>query len=211
MILFRQGRQAEGDAGQADPLPLSQNPAHHDPTGHVRVGHLLHLQLQKPVVQKEPIARPNILGQVGVGGCDLVFVAVHLTGGQGEALALPQHRRAAGDGPHPQPRPLQILEHGYLLALLMSQATDEGQASSVGVVVAVREVEAGHVHPGSDHLPHDLLGFRGWAEGADDLGARHGHSPLLTKFRQRARLDLAFHGHHAAKATGLISRVRGPQ
>ena len=39
--------------------------------------------------------------------------------------------------------------------------------------VAVREIEPGHIHPGSDHLLENVEILRGWTDGRDDLRGAH--------------------------------------
>jgi hypothetical protein len=111
-----------------------------------------------------------------MGKVYLPVVAWHRPGSQGEILALPQGN-LSGDLPHPQLGSLKVAHDGQHPLLFLGQATHQGDVAGMDLMVAVGEIDAGHIHSGPDHLPQGPLRLGSRTQGADDFGTAHPISP----------------------------------
>ncbi len=138
-------------------------------------------QPDQAVVYEEAVARPHVVDEPVVGGREPARVADEVPRGDDDLVALDQ-ARAALDLAGPDLRPLQVLHHGHVAPELLGRGAHDLGVVQVHVVVAVAEVEPGHVYPDPDQGLYALpRGGRG-PERRDDLGPAHRQipSPALT-------------------------------
>ena len=86
----------------------------------------------------------------------------HLAGQQPDGAVL--HRAGADLGA------AEILEHGHRFFPGLFRLAHRQQGGLVRCVGAVREVEAGHIHPGKNHFAEYFRRVACRADGADNLG-----------------------------------------
>ncbi|KAF1794566.1 hypothetical protein GQ600_19231 [Phytophthora cactorum] len=88
-----------------------------------------------------------------------------------ERVLLDRHLVLVGQETRTDLGAFRVQHDGHVLVGTLGQrATQASQAGQVAGVVAVREVEAGHVHAGINELQQTLLGPAGRAQRTEDLG-----------------------------------------
>ena len=146
----------------------------------VSVGDFINVQSDEAVVQHDAAARPHIVGQVFIGdGADLVG-ALDLAAGQRELLARHQLFHAVGEGAQTDLRAFGVQHGGHGHTQFLRQSAQLVQTTLVLGVIAVREIESGHVHAVFQQLAQHAFLVGGRAKGANDLGLAHRkHPPVL--------------------------------
>src|SRR4029453_9434865 len=103
-----------------------------------------------------------------------------ITGDRDDVTALPLVR-AVREAAEPDLRPLQVGEDRDGPIGLVRRGPDQLEHPAVVLVVAVAEVQPGHVHARLDEPAHALRGGGGGTHGAYDLGAPcHCHQASLS-------------------------------
>ena len=130
-----------------------------------------HLDRDLAVVDEQPVAGADLVGQLAVGARDPVVGADDVVAGDDDGLAVGPHRpgrRRSGRGGSSDPagrpgcRPAaprgRGLPHPVVALLVLG-------------VVTVTEVQPGHVHAGADELADAVRAVDGGTERTDDLRA----------------------------------------
>ncbi len=87
-----------------------------------------------------------------------------------------QFQLAAGHLAGADFRSLHVLQDGYRTPALCGEPAQAGEDCLVVGVCAMREVQAGHIHPGFEQRGEGLLVLAGWTDGSDNLcAALHSH------------------------------------
>jgi hypothetical protein len=139
-----------------------------------------HPEADPSVVQQDGVSHATVTGERGEGHRDDPW-APHHTWPCGE-----QHRIAGleldttlGEGAQAELGALEILKDCDVAPGPARFPPDSRRTGAVVGGATVREVEAGDVHPGSDHAREHARDVGGGAKGADDLrAARHGTDPV---------------------------------
>ncbi len=98
--------------------------------------------------------------------------------GDGDPLAGGPDDWPVGEAAEADLGPLQVGECRDVAACGIRGTADFVESPAVLAVLAVTEVQPGHVHAGLDEGPQPFWRVRGWAEGAHDLRLpRHGLQP----------------------------------
>src|SRR5262249_26001316 len=112
--------------------------------------------------------------------------------GDDELGAVAKLHRPLLERPHADLRALEVLQDADRAAALVRLGAHRAQRREVRVVVAVREVQSGHVHARVDE-PADDVGRPGRGpERAYDLGASHSYPPYHTKKPLRSARGLGY-------------------
>ncbi len=109
-------------------------------------------------------------GKLGEGHGDPSGVPPDRLGGQGERRPGKQIHGFLRQVPDPHFGTGQVGHDGQPLPCFLGGLPEAGDDLSVRIKGAMGKIEAGHIHAGPDHLFHDLRGFGGRPDGADDLG-----------------------------------------
>jgi hypothetical protein len=148
-VLVGQRRRRQRGSGEVHPLPVLERAADHHPGHDLRSSQLLDLEPKQSVVQQDRIARPDVAGQRLVGGRDPIRGSEHLVGGDCEPRPWDQVDVSTGHPPNPDLGPREIGEYRHRRAGALRLRPNCRKGCAV-LAVAVREVEARHVHTGVD-------------------------------------------------------------
>ena len=170
VIALGEGADPQADAGEVEPLARSQFAAVHHLAGDVVSGDGEHFELDDAVVQVKSIAAPDHLGESLEGDGYPPPVSHDVIGRQHQRIALLQLHRFLLELAYTHLRPGEVGHDRKALARGTGGGAQVGDHLAVTVEGPMGEVEPGHVHPGEQHLLHDLLRCGGRPDGADDLG-----------------------------------------
>ena len=171
-VLLRHRRHADRDAGQRQTLVVADRAAFGDVADDV--GAVLDLdgdERDVAVVDEQPVAGPHVVGELLVRRRDAVVVAGAVLDGDADPLAGGPHRPARRRSGRAGSWALQVGEHRDVAACGLRGLADLVESPAVLGVLAVAEVQPGHVHAGLDERPQPFWRVGGRAEGADDLRA----------------------------------------
>ena len=131
------------------------------------------LKDHQAIVHQNPVADAQIVDQSLVIDADSGLVALHLVGGEGEGVALPDGDLALLEGADAVLGALGIQHDAQRHPQLAADLLDQVDLLLVLGVGTMGEIQTGHVHAGFDHLGQSLLVFGGRADGADDFCFTH--------------------------------------
>ncbi len=131
------------------------------------------------VVDEDAFTGGDVVGEAGVGGAAHVAVAFGAVfDGDGEGVAAFKEYGAFGEAAEPDFRALKVGEDADAAAGLVGGLAHPVVALLVLGVLAVAEVEAGHVHSGVDQAFDLVVGVGGGPKGTDDLCSAHRSEPM---------------------------------
>jgi len=168
-VLGGDGWQRQVGPRECGPLAIPQHTAGGDGSPHLVTIATGHLEVDQAIGQHHRASG----GEVGVGqvtDVDAAHATPAVTVDQIHLGAFGQIDRALRKRAHPDARALDVLEHGNRPPLLFGGFVDPGSPLVVRLVISVREVEPGDIHPGR-HQPadrHPVAGRR--SDRCDDLG-----------------------------------------
>ena len=176
-VLLRQGRHADGDTGEVEPLVVRHAAALDDAGDDARARDVCHLERHSAVVDEDGVADSDVTRQAGVRRRDHVPITRHIVGRHREGVAHRQQHRTRGEAPQTDLGALQIDEDADRTSRDVARLTHPVVGRAVVVVTAVAEVEAGDIHAGLDKAQDLLVRTRRRPQGGDDLRAAHGPPP----------------------------------
>ena len=171
-VLVRHRRNRDRDSGQRQALVVADHAALGDVADDV--GAVLDRdrdQRDVAVVDQQPVARADVVGQLLVGGRHPVVVAGDVLDGDPDPLAGRPLDRAVGEPAEPDLGALQVGQHGDVAPGQLGGPAHLAEAPAVLLVLAVAEVEPGDVHARVDEGAQPLEAVGGRTQGADDLRA----------------------------------------
>ena len=182
-VLLRQAGQTDIGGREVEPLPRGKDTAVYDGAPHLvlAIG-FVDDQTQFAVVQQNGLSRLHVFGKVGVvGPCHfrIAFALAHL---DGERLAGLE-AGAVGHHADAELGALHISQEGGVRPQFAIHGSDTLHGRGVGGMVAVRKIEADHIHPLADHGLQHLRRRAGRAHCRYDLGEFHGCFNALFCFR----------------------------
>ena len=196
-VLGGQRRGGQPAALLVDALVVRQLTAHLDGGVHRRAAHRIDRQHQQAVVEQEGVTGLHIARQFLVIQAHSRFIAKFgALGVEDERSAVDQLDLAVLELADANLRALQVGHDGYLLAGCPGRFAHHRRPVDVVLRLAMREVQAHHVHTRPDHPLQDLRRVGGRAEGGNDLGGS-GHGGLSFGWRQTTSGQL-----WAAKSAG---------
>ena len=182
LVLLGQSGQGDVGVGDVDGLVVGQGAASDHVADDVLTLDFGDLDVHQAVVNEQVGAHGHLVVQVGVGHGHDGVVAVHLAGGQGEGIAIGQLDLAVGKRTNANLRALGVQNGGHGAAQTIPDVLHTGENSQVGLVGAVREVEAGGVHAGEDELLNHLLAVGSRAQGTNNLCLSHRNVSSVLSF-----------------------------
>ena len=159
LILLGQIGQVKADTGDVDALAVGQLTTDLDAAGNLGIGQRLHRHLNATVVDQNAISLLQLGGHIGIGHRHPRAVTLAGRGAKGEEIALRKGDLPFLEGADTDLGALGIQHDSGGLAQLITDAAEGLDDLAVIFVIAVREVEACHVHARSHHFGHDPLGF----------------------------------------------------
>ena len=160
--------------------------AHHSPEKHRADGavalDMIDREDQLSVGDQDPVPLLQTLGKGLVADRAVPLVPFALVGGEGERIPLPDSDAMVPEGPGAVLGTLGIQHDGNRLVQLVTDLLDGPDFLQMLRVVAVREVQSGHVHARFDHLLQHLFRRTGRTDGTDNLCFSHVFSPLENPF-----------------------------
>ncbi|GAA2880097.1 hypothetical protein GCM10020220_082540 [Nonomuraea rubra] len=159
LVLVGERRGADVDARQVEALVVGDHAADDDAGDDALAVDAGGLQHEAAVVDEDRVTGADVLGQPLVGGGDLLAVARHVFGGDGEDVAEAQPDGAFLERADTDLGALQVGEHAYTAAEVGRHRLDPVVNLSVQVMIAMAEVEPCHVHARGDQLAEAF--FRG--------------------------------------------------
>ena len=168
-VLLGQGREAEEDIGQVQPLAVGEMAAgHHDRLGMIGGGGQ-HREAEAAVVEQELGAGLQRGQHLRMGQRRAGRIAQLRREIEAEALAGDEVDAAAVEPADPKLRPLQIDQHADGAAGLRLDLADRLVLAPVIVMGPMAEIEAEDIGAGLDQGAQALRRVAGGAEGGDDL------------------------------------------
>ena len=168
-VLLGQGREAEEDIGQVQPLAVGEMAAgHHDRLGMIGGGGQ-HREAEASVVEQELGAGLQRGQHLRMGQRRAGRIAQLRREIEAEALAGDEVDAAAVEPADPKLRPLQIDQHADGAAGLRLDLADGLVLAPVIVMGPMAEIEAEDIGAGLDKSAQALRRVAGGAEGGDDL------------------------------------------
>ena len=149
-------------------------PAVDDLAHNVGRGNLQRAQPNRPIIQQQRVAGPDVLGEVGIRRRHAGSVARYGASSQGEPLPAVEVNGAGGDRAEADLGSLEVQQHGDVGTQLLRRLTHRLANDSVVVVGAMGEVQSSDIHTGLDQSLDCRLVGRSRTEGADDLDSMHG-------------------------------------
>src|SRR5712691_5411030 len=169
-VLVGERGQRWGTAWHRHALALAEQAAAHDGAHGPPAGDRLDCELDPAVVKEHTIALSYRLDELDVADLDLVWVLAVRSGEHDLATSNQAHERRV-EPTRPDLRALQVADDRDRLADSVGRRPHVGRGAPVRVVVAMREVEPGHVHARLDEvLQHGRRRARR-PDGADDASA----------------------------------------
>ncbi len=192
--MFGKRADAQVDSRQIQPLARTQLAPDKQSTLDVVAFDLHHLQLNAAVVQEQDVALLDDCGQTREVHEDTLLIADDFVRGQRECIAPLQLDRLFSQLPNPNLRARKVGHDRHAFAGRTSCTAKIVDRCFMPGKIAMGEVEAGDIHPGMQHLQHDLgrVGCR--SDRTHELGFAGGkrHGSLLLVFQR----CLARHGLH---------------
>ena len=164
-------------AGEAHALAVGEHAARQHGAADLGALDRADLKDHEAVVDEDPVAGREVVGQPPVADRDDALVPDHvLPGGEGEVRPVLQRDLPVAEGADAVLRSLGVEHDGDGEIQLFPHGLDHVDLLLVLLVRAVGEVEARHVQARPAHGPEDGGVFARGADGADDLGLTHGIS-----------------------------------
>ena len=176
-ILVRQRLRRQPAAAAVDALVIGHLAAGRHLALDARARHRHDPELDLPVAEDQFVAGLHVLRKVGVRHADRAVRAVMRIERriERERLALGEHRTPAREALDADLRPLQVAEHGHVLADDRGSPPDAFDATAMIRGLAVREIHADDVGAAANQVLEDARRVRRGTERGDDLGAaKHG-------------------------------------
>ena len=172
-VLLAHRRQRDRHVRKVEALPGGHAAADLDLRDHLAVVDLVHAQPDGAVREVEHVALVAQLREALPGHRQPLRGALHLLPGEHHLRVARQLGHPAGHRADPQLGPGQVTEDRHVALRALRGRAHRLRDFPVLLRVAVREIEPGHVHAGSDHLLEDVEILRGWTDGRDDLRGAH--------------------------------------
>ena len=177
LVLLAQVHLIQDLAGEGHALAVAQLAARHHPAPDFRPFDFHHVHGDQAVIDQYPVARVQILVQVGIGDGHLVFVALHVVHMQGEQVALVQENLVVHKGFDPVLGAFGVQHDGDGQVQLFPDGFHPADLFRVFRVGAVGKIDPGHVHARQHHFFQDFFALAGRADGANDFCFAHITSP----------------------------------
>jgi len=178
LVLVGQRGDIHGDAGQVDALVVGHVAGDDDLGRDDRALDAGDLDADLAVVDQEEVTLVDVLGEALERRADDLLRSGDVFGRDLEDVADGEEVRTFGEPAEPDLRSLQVDEDGDGTAGVIRRLAHVRQSGVVVGVVAVAEVEAGHVHTGIDDGANHLVAFGGRTQSGDDLRASHRNSSV---------------------------------
>src|SRR5690606_31817634 len=92
---------------------------------------------------------------------------------QGHRRPLLQLDRTSREAADPEFGSLDVLEYGHIAPRLLRRPPDPFEPATMGGVVAMGEIESGHVHARLHQATSRFVGLDGGPQSGHDLGSPH--------------------------------------
>ena len=153
-----------------------------NPADNVGFRNLFCQKLYHAVIDEDPVAGADVMGQPLEGNTALPCIAENLPGGQGVGIPiLDLHRRILFKSAQPNLRPLGIQHGGDGKIQFLAQAAYHIEAALLGFIVSVGKVEACHIHAAFHQIPEHIDGVRCRAHCTNDFRFPHSIVPFRHK------------------------------
>jgi len=168
-VFLGQCSPVQPSAGQTDSLMVSENPARHDPTPHVRAIRRQYFEMNQTVISEDPIPGPNFSEEFGERGMSALSGPHDGPAGNGKLRSRPEQSRPPFEIPQANLWSGKVLKDGYRLSQLHLEGSDPLDDPSMFLMGAMGEVETGNIHPGEDEALKNLFGLAGGTDRTHDL------------------------------------------
>ena len=145
-----------------------------DPADDVGFGDLFCQQFYYAIVDEDPVAGADVMGQTFEGYAALLGVAEDIPGGEGIGISvLDLDRFIVLELSQSHLRSLGVQHGGDGQTQLVPQAADHVEAALLRFVISVGKVEAGNVHAALHQIPQHVDRIRCGSYRADNFGFSH--------------------------------------
>src|SRR3990172_2095682 len=169
-VLLGDGRNADRDAGDVQPVVVRQNAALQYLADDMHPIRLEYLELDQAIVDQDLIAGVDLGGQAVIVDRRDPVCPLHLAGGQCELITGVDRHRAATKQAQTNLRTLQVLQDRHRPVFLDGELPPRADRLAMLFQGSVREVQPGHVHSRIDQSREHLRLATGRADRAYDLG-----------------------------------------
>ena len=169
-VVFREGADAQVDAGKIESLAGAQLPSHYYAAVHHLPLDVHHLKLDEAVGQQQGVPRFHCLGQKCKGHRGAPGITDDFFRGQRKGGSRGEHHGLRGDLPEAHLGAGKVRQDGQTASRRPRSLAEVVHYPLVGAEIAMGKVDPGHIHPGLDHLPHDFGRLGGRADGGHNLG-----------------------------------------
>ena len=172
MVLFCQTGNGHIGIRQVHSFPAAQHTRVDDAHGHL----IFFVGGKYPafyfaIVYQDGIAGLHIFCKGGIGDIHLFIITEQFFGGDDEFCILLQRRKIFLHHPQPDLGSLQIGQDGNVCAKVLVDLPDQFYRLLVVGMIAVRHIQAEHIHPALYELADHLLIARCGSQGGNDLGS----------------------------------------
>ena len=171
LVLRGERRDLDRNSREIDALVLPQNPSIHDLADDVAAVDALYQEFDQTIRKKNARAGFKVFRQRLERGANQRRGAMHVLRRDGQVLPSHQlHRLVVLEFAGTDLRTLQIGQNAHRLALRRRDFPDHADQLGLLRVAAVREVQAGNVHPGMHQFAEDIRRAARWPQSGHDLG-----------------------------------------